>query len=257
VAFAGVVLDYDGTVVDTRGRFMPAGEAIRAQLARIAETDARVAIATGRGASVRRDLQACLPKALWPRVVVGYYNGAEVALLDDEGAPDGSESTCAALAPLAAALREQPELAQAARQTNRPYQITLEMTRVMPESRLWDLAQQVILLSDVIGVTVTRSSHSIDILAPGVSKLNVVMRLRDQMGAAALLTVGDRGRWPGNDYELLSEPYALSVDETSVNPTTCWNLAQPGQRGTTVTFDYLSSLQVCDGLLRFNGEALQ
>lgn len=255
--FAGVVLDYDGTLVDTRQRFMPPGEAMRAALLRAIDAGAYLAIATGRGASVRRDLQALLPQALWPRVLVGYYNGAEIATLDDDSAPDGTEGTCSALRPLAAALREQPELAGVACQTDRLYQITLEAKRVVPESRLWDLAHQVILMTNGGDVSVTRSSHSIDIVSTGVSKLNVLKRLSEILGAAPLLTIGDRGRWPGNDYELLREPYALSVDEISVDPVTCWNLALPGQRGPTVTLGYLTALEANEGGLRFSTGALQ
>ncbi|WP_247519828.1 sucrose-6-phosphate hydrolase [Bradyrhizobium sp. 190] len=255
-AFAGVVLDYDGTVVDTRDRFIPAPQPMSAQLERIAAAGIWVAIATGRGASVRRDLRARIPKTLWDRILVGYYNGAEIALLNDDDAPDGSEGTCAALAPLAAALRNQPELAQLARQTERRYQITLEGTRVMPESRLWDLARQVIIMTGTADVTVTRSSHSVDIVAAGVSKLSVVTQLRNLVGTAPVLAIGDRGRWPGNDYELLRGPYALGVDEISVDPSTCWNLAEPGQRGPAATLEYLSSLEARDGILHFAEGAL-
>jgi len=133
----------------------------------------------------------------------------------------------------------------------------LEPARVMPEGRLWDLAQQVILMSGEADIAVTRSSHSIDIVAGGVSKLNVLLRLRDQIGSTPVLAIGDRGRWPGNDYDLLREPYSLGVDEISVDPATCWNLGQPGQRGPNVTLDYLSGLQTRDGLLRFGPGALK
>jgi fructoselysine-6-P-deglycase FrlB-like protein len=254
--FAGVVLDYDGTIVDTRYRFAPASEVMSEQLARIARAGAYLAIATGRGASVRRDLQARLPRDLWPYILVGYYNGAEIAALHDDSAPDGSGTTCAALAPLADALRSQPELAHLARQTERRYQITLEPARVMPESRLWDLAHQVILMTGMAGISVTRSSHSVDIVANGVSKLNVLHRVRERVGSMPVLAIGDRGRWPGNDYELLREPFALGVDEISVDPATCWNLAAQGQRGPRATLEYLSSLEAHDGLLRFRPGAL-
>ena len=110
--FAGIVLDYDGTVVDTRHRSVPAAREMTAELARLATAGARIGIATGRGKSVRRDLQERLPRTLWPLVVVGYYNGAEVAPLDDDGVPDGSGKVCDALVPLADALRRQPELAR-------------------------------------------------------------------------------------------------------------------------------------------------
>jgi fructoselysine-6-P-deglycase FrlB-like protein len=255
--FAGIVFDYDGTMVDTRDRFRPPPSEMRAELIRLIEAGAWIAVATGRGASVRRDLQACLPRSFWDRVLVGYYNGAEIARLGDDGAPDGRDMPCEKLSALATALRTQPELAQAAKQTDRPYQITLEAARVLPESRLWDLAHQVILIAGATNARVTRSSHSIDIVAEGVSKLNVVARLREEVGDAPLLAIGDRGRWPGNDYELLREPFSLGVDEISVDPETCWNLAQSGQRGPAATLDYLRALEGADGRLRFKGGGLQ
>ena len=255
--FGGIVFDYDGTVVDTRDRYRPPPDPMRAELIRLLDTGAWLAVATGRGASVRRDLQTCLPISLWSRVLVGYYNGAEIAPLGDDGAPDGRDEPCDQLASLAAALRAQPELAKSATQTDRPYQITLEAARVLPESRLWDLAHQVILIAGTSEVCVTRSSHSIDIVANGVSKLNVVARLRDEVGDVPLLAIGDRGRWPGNDYQLLREPYSLSVDEISVDPGTCWNLAEPGQRGPAATLDYLRALEGADGRLRLRDGSLR
>ena len=249
--FAGIVLDYDGTVVDIRHRFEPAEPRMAAELARLAEAGAHIAVATGRGKSVRRDLQSRLPRALWPLVLVGYYNGAEVALLDDDSAPDGSGNVCAALRSLSKALRRHAELSESVRQEDRPFQITLEANRVMPESRLWDLVHHVILLTGAGDIGVTRSSHSVDIVAAGVSKLNVVRRLRETVGDAPILVIGDRGRWPGNDHELLSEPFALGVDEVSVDPATCWHFGEPGQRGPRVTLDYLSALETHDGRVRF------
>lgn len=255
--FVGLVLDYDGTVVDTRDRFSPPLTVIQDELVRVLEAGVWVAFATGRGASIRRDLQGFLPSSLWRKVMIGYYNGAEVSGLDDDGAPDGSNEAGDDLKVIANALRAQPELVHAAKQTDRPRQITLEGARVLPEARLWDLAQQVILAAKAHHLRVTRSSHSIDIVPEDVSKLNVVSRLRDEIGKGALLTIGDRGRWPGNDHALLSEPFSLSVDEVSVDPETCWNLAPPGQRGPAATLHYLSALEASGGELRFRPGSLQ
>ena len=255
--FAGVVFDYDGTVVDTRHRSDPPTPEMAAELARLAGAGVRVAIATGRGKSVRRDLQHCLPRDLWPLVLVGYYNGAEIALLDDDNAPDGSEHVCAPLRPLGEALRGHPELSKSVCQEDRPFQITLEATRAMPDGRLWDLVQHVIRLTGADDVGVTRSGHSVDVVAAGVTKLNVVRRLREMVGDAPILAIGDRGRWPGNDHELLSVQFALGVDEIGGDPTTCWHLGEPGQRGPTVTLDYLSSLEAHDGLVRFAAGSLR
>ena len=249
--FSGIVLDYDGTLVDIRHRFEPAEPRMAAELARLAEAGVHIAVATGRGKSVRRDLRSCLPQALWPLVLVGYYNGAEVASLDDDSAPDGSGNVCAELRSLSEALRRHAELSDGVRQEHRPFQITLEANRFMPESRLWDVVHHVILLTGARDVRVTKSSHSVDIVAAGVSKLNVVRRLRETVGDAPILAIGDRGRWPGNDHELLSEPLALGVDEVSVDPATCWHIGEPGQRGPTVTLNYLSSLAAHDSRMRF------
>jgi fructoselysine-6-P-deglycase FrlB-like protein len=251
--FLGVVLDYDGTVVDTRERFAPPTPEISAELIRILDRGGRIAVATGRGASVKRDLRTRIPQILWPQIAVGYYNGAEIGSLAQDGVPDGAAAVCEELASVAVALRAQSELGYLAEQTDRRYQITLQARRPTTEDRLWDLAQQVVLLAGHRRITITRSSHSIDILAAGVSKLSVLKQLRGEQLDAHILTIGDRGRWPGNDYELLREPLALSVDEVSVDSSTCWNLAPRGQRGTAATLGYLRSLGTSEGALRFSG----
>lgn len=255
--FAGIVLDYDGTVVDTRRRSEPMGQEMASELARLSEAGIHIGIATGRGASVRYDLRKRLPRAFWPLVLVGYYNGAEVAPLDDDGAPDGTRRVRTSLRPLVDALHRQPGISEFACQEECPFQVTLKATRARSESRLWELAHQAILTTGIHEVGVTRSSHSVDIVAANVSKLNVVRRLRESVGDEPILAIGDHGRWPGNDHELLSEPFALGVDEINTDPATCWHLGEPGQRGPTVTLDYLSALEVQDDRLRFAAGSLQ
>lgn len=254
--FRAIALDYDGTLVDTRHRFDAVKPEISSQLSRLLVAGIKLAIATGRGASVRRDLQAALPKSLWENVLIGYYNGAEIAALGEDSAPDGKDEPCDELAALAVALREQPELACAAIQSDRKYQLTLEARQGLSESRLWDLAHEVLLTQGMHNVIVTRSSHSIDIVPAHVSKANVLAAIRSQIGDGAVLAMGDRGRWPGNDYALLRAPFALSVDEISVDPSTCWNLGQPGQRGLQVTLEYLEALEPSEGGVRFKADAL-
>ena len=255
--FAGVVLDYDGTVVDTRRRFEPADPQMTAELTRLAEVGVHIGIATGRGASVRRDLQKRVPHRLWPLFLIGYYNGAEVASLDDDTVPDGSHRIRADLQPLAETLRRHPDISEIVRQEDRPRQITLEATHAMPVSRLLDVAHQVIRTTNNHGATAMCSTHSVDIVANGVSKLNVLQRLRGTVGNKPILVIGDLGRPPGNDHELLSEPFALGVADINVDHTTCWHLGTPGQRGPTVTLQYLAALEAQDGHLRFAAGALR
>jgi len=87
-----------------------------------------------------------------------------------------------------------------------------------------------------------------------VTKRTVIDRVQDliAMGpAGAVLCVGDRGRWPGNDYALLSGPHSLSVDEVSPDPGSCWNLAIPGCRGAAAAIAYLKCLRKTKDGLKF------
>ena len=101
------------------------------------------------------------------------------------------------------------------------------------------------------------SSHSIDVLAPHVSKTRVVVCVKEKCGASAsVLCIGDRGRFPGNDYALLSEEFSLSVDETSLSPETCWNLAPAGCRGVPATSHYLNSIKFQGATFKFDEKRL-
>jgi hypothetical protein len=97
-------------------------------------------------------------------------------------------------------------------------------------------------------VTLVRSSHSIDVLAPGVSKAALVERLSREAAGGEVLCVGDRGRWPGNDHQLLAGRFGLSVDEVSPDPSACWNLAPLGARCVEAALYYLEHLVVRGGV---------
>lgn len=143
-----------------------------------------------------------------------------------------------------------------AQHENRHAQITLMASNILSVGRLWEIASEVANMTGIEGVTVTRSDHSVDVLAPGVTKMRVVSQLRETVGSGAILFLGGHGRWPGNDYRMLGEPYALSVDQVSIDPATCWNLGAPGQRGPSVTLEYLSALEVQGSRLKFVAGAL-
>ena len=153
----------------------------------------------------RNDLQSCLPQSWWDRVLIGYYNGAEISLLSDNDHPDGTPEPGPELKQLAHELRCCPDLKDIAKLDERRFQITLEPKTIIPEDRLWEIANQIIHNSEVEGIRVVRSSHSVDILAPRVSK-QLVVRQISSFGSKAddfsILTIGDRGRWPGNELRI-------------------------------------------------------
>ena len=93
------------------------------------------------------------------------------------------------------------------------------------------------------------SSHSIDIIPLDISKTAVVRfvsSLCERSGAT--LCIGDAGEYPGNDFELLSEPYSLSCDQVSADSLTCWNFAPSSLRGVEATLFYLRHLFVRNGI---------
>lgn len=247
-AFSAVVFDYDGTIVETKLRFCPPTPAIVSELIRLLQHGIIIGIATGRGRSVRTELQACLPREYWHRVLVGYYNGAEVGLLYDDKLPNNEPKACAPLESALDSLGRSLELKKIAKITVRPYQITLELQQVAPEHYLWEVVNQVLIEANATDVILLRSSHSVDVLAPEVSKTAVVEAIKAMIcDGSEVLKIGDRGRWPGNDYSLLSEPFSLSVDECNTSANTCWNLGSCGQRGAYVTLEYLRNLNIIAG----------
>lgn len=254
--FGGIVFDYDGTLVDTRTRDQPPKPAIITKLVRLAENGIRLGVATGRGASVRRVLQECLPRDIWHLVFIGYYNGAEVASLHENEVPDGSVGVCTELQPVVDALGRELALSQCDKDLRR-FQVTIHAPPHMSVRGLWDLVQHATILSGTRGLRVTFSGHSVDLTLAEHSKLSVVSRLRDLVANQQILTIGDRGRWPGNDFELLGQPFALGVDEISMEPSTCWHLGAPGQRGESVTLEYLRALKLHDGQFKISANTLR
>jgi fructoselysine-6-P-deglycase FrlB-like protein len=243
--FEAVLLDYDGTLCDEHERFSGPCKNVIRELIRLLEAGILLGIATGRGDSVRTKLRKVLPKQFWYNVHMGYYNGSDLGCLSDDGHPDFSGIPSDALKPIAEALSSHPIISQLAQCKTSRNQIS-----VRPSSAAeGELVGRIVLhLAQVHGFTALRSGHSIDVLGPGVSKCSLLTFIRNLLhNGSQVLAIGDRGQWPGNDYEILNTPYSLSVDEVSADPNTCWNIAPAGHRGVQAVLDYLSWVQPLKG----------
>ncbi len=238
--YEGLVVDYDGTLCDTRDRRGNLPSDIAEELTRIAEEGAAVGVATGRGASAGAGLRATLPGRLHDRVLVGYYNGAVIRSLEDE--EDPALASVANEDALLAALAKNPMLSGRVRSNG--VQISTSVARGV---RLAAGAEEVALVTRAYGVEadVVVSGHSIDVCTGGQSKEDLVdaMRERFGLGAGPILRIGDRGRAPGNDWRLLDSAHGLSVDQVSRHPVHCWSLAPAGAKGTQATIHYLRRLR--------------
>jgi len=237
--FQGIICDYDGTLCEPGQRL---DGQISERLNFLLRKGYAVAIATGRGKSVRDDLRRFIDRQYWPRILIGFYNGADISTLDDDSHPDTHSPPSPALTPVVNAIKADPYWAMQGELTFRKWQVTLKPSNPLDDS-LWDAAAR---LSRATGTTLVRSSHSIDIVPSGVSKTNLTQRLIQDLSAQSksqhILILGDLGRPPGNDADLLASPFGLSVDEVSRDPKTCWNLALPGHRGVQASLDYLNAV---------------
>ncbi|MDD2736696.1 MAG: HAD hydrolase family protein [Desulfuromonadaceae bacterium] len=259
--FKGVVMDYDGTVVDTRHRFNPPTPEVTEEIVRLLQYGILIGFATGRGKSIREDLRKVIPTCYWDRVIVGYYNGAEIAHLTQDETPDCESPPCADLEIIFKSIQNHIEIKSLAKITCRKFQLTVEPTTTVPENKLWELAQNEIKGVHLPAPAIYRSSHSIDILAQGVSKLSVINALLAKFDSSGdVLAIGDRGKWPGNDSLLLKHVHSLSVDEVSPSPETCWNICPAGVRGVQGTLYCLQQLEVDEvsaGVARFSKSGIK
>ena len=243
--FRALVLDYDGTLCDEKHRRDGLTTEVSRALSRILRHDVLIGIATGRGKSIRESLRRSLPEKHWNKVIVGYYNGGDVALLSDESRPDGTPKTSDVLRPVEEALKAHELLGQLADFEFRLPQIKVESKEPRSIDSVWALLQHVVHGLGIPGISVLRSGHSMDVIAPGVTKRSVIPRLVAMLGKSnpAILCIGDRGQWPGNDFSVLNGSYSLSVDEVSEDQDSCWNLSLPGQRGPQATLELLRNLR--------------
>lgn len=244
--FGGLVFDYDGTLISQENRYRSLSPEVIAELTTVLELGLVVGIATGRGKSVRDSLQESINKKYWNQVQIGYYNGGAIGDLEQDQVPSRAEVVGPGLEEIFEELSKTEVIRSLATITPRFPQITVEPI----SSENWKRVREGLLecVSRVQNpVKIVESSHSIDVIGQGVSKLRLVDHCRrlckDKRLAENILCIGDKGKYPGNDCELLSSEFSLSVDAVSSSLSSCWNIAPPGFKGVQATIHYLKSLK--------------
>jgi hypothetical protein len=183
-----------------------------------------------------------LPKRFWPLVTVAFYNGAIVSPLSNQNSLNQGQTSSPALSDAARILRQAN--ISGVKVTERPFQITLEWLDGGPAESLWYQASALLAKAKMATVNEVASSRSVDIIEAATSKLNV---LKNMPGTGSpqsnTLFIGDRPAWPGNDFELLSQPGSLSVDDVGCDLETGWNLAPVGITGSAALLHYLGQIR--------------
>ena len=258
--YYAIIFDYDGTLCDVKDRFTGASKKIGIELTRILKNDIIIGVVTGRGKSVRFDLQKIIPKRYWSNIYIGYYNGSDIGLLYDENKPNKCLDIDINLNSLLLVLKSNSYINKICDYEVRPNQITFIPNNFSSIDEVVTILPNYIAKANTAGLQILVSNHSIDVLAPGISKLNFVKNIKKILTEInkppSLLCIGDKGKWPGNDYSLLSEEFSLSVDCVSKDPESCWNLAPKGHRGVQATLSYLKALETKYGGVILNCKKL-
>ena len=251
--FEALVLDYDGTVCDDQFRYTTLPSNIASPLESLLRAGACIGIATGRGKSVRTALRQCLGSTWWPQVVIAYHNGAEIATLDNDDIPLAAVRDTGIMQTVGERLASSSALKRIAQLDCKPYQVTVISTSPANTERVYGLVCDLTADTFAHGITCLRSAHSIDLLAPGITKIRLLEHLAASVASPtpAFLCVGDLGKWPGNDFALLGTPYSLSAHEVSSAPDRCWNLAPAGFRNSQATRWYLEHMELSGSMLTF------
>jgi len=251
-SFGAVVFDYDGTLVSRAERFDGPRPEIAAHLNQLLATGIRIGVATGRGDSVRTDLRRALSAEHWNSVMLGYHNGSEIAPLSSDEFPSEDKTPTPLSSQAKEACLAHPHFRKLCECHDGRFHLSFRAKPSVPINVLWHFIQEILLQQNVSGVRAVWSAHSVDVLDPQVSKTQLISALQALLvpNAACILAIGDQGRWPGNDFELLHSLHSISVDEVSGDIATCWNLAPPGCRGVEATLYYLKNMLLESGRFR-------
>lgn len=236
--FDSIVFDFDGTLYDKR--FLNITSNIFEKINNLLENNIEIIIATGRGKSVRTELQKYIIPKFWDDLKIGYYNGQIVkALSDNSEVNSGIE----AFEPLSSFHDDISNFCnnQGISLELRPLQITIQTDGFNRTKVKKYLLEKITWYNELKCVC---SDHSIDIIPKSATKLDVMKQLK--YSTKNTLCVGDSGQLGGNDFELLSHPFSLSCDFVSNSLCSCWNYAPLSTRGLEATLYYLDNIIMSD-----------
>lgn len=246
--FKGIILDYDGTICSSINRRTGPEEKTKNQLNNFLKAGILIGVATGRGKSVRTDLQKIIEKKYWPKVVIGYYNCSQIGTLDDNDLPIINNIKIDILSQIRDFLLSEPTVKSFIKDPElRPSQLTIEIAEKQNSEIIKNIIIDSLKNKYPFNIQVLESSHSVDIIPASTTKVSIINacrdRLKDNDGKLNFLCIGDRGKWPGNDYQLLATEFSLSVDQVSADPYTCWNLSSVGKNCVESVEEYFNAIK--------------
>jgi hydroxymethylpyrimidine pyrophosphatase-like HAD family hydrolase len=243
--FKGILLDYDGTICSTEERFDAPRKEIIEKLEYFLSKGITIGIITGRGKSVRENFQKLISEKYWDKFVIGYYNGAQIGTLNNINLPvqDNSNVLFFEIEKL---LISEPLIQKFTKIDLREGQLTIHINDKHNSEIIKEIMIDILKRHYPFNIQILESSHSIDIILIETSKNLIINHFENLLNNENMkdefLCIGDRGKWPGNDFHLLSNKFSLSVDETSNDPHTCWNLSSVGINCVETTLEYFEAI---------------
>lgn len=240
--FKGIIFDYDGTLHANNN--YESEYKIQRKLNELLKSNIKIGIATGRGKSVRNELQNVIDKRFWDQVIIEYYNGGCIGTLNDLDVPNKAIKNVPSAFNKIIELIEEMGIENVkfdGIEDKNPYQLTV----ITEDSNEIDFIYEV--LQEISDIKILRSGHSIDIVPVDSSKNNI-LKFLELYGfcQADFLRIGDSGFVGGNDFELLNSNYGISVDLVSKSLNGCWNFAPLGKRNLEATENLLDKIIIME-----------
>ncbi|MGJ1536511.1 HAD hydrolase family protein [Sphingobacterium multivorum] len=246
--FRGIFLDYDGTLCSADERFVPPRKEIIEKLNFFLSKGILIGIVTGRGKSVRKELQKFIEQKYWKNIIIGYYNGAQISPLEDDKMPV-MENSNPLFSEIEESLRGEPLVSTYIDIEVRHGQVTVLVKDKKQSKMVKSVLMDFLYNKFRFKIQILESSHSIDIISSSTSKSSIFNYCEQYYGSGLkYLCIGDRGKYPGNDYQLLANEFSLSVDQVSNDPHSCWNLASKGINCVEATLEYFNAITPAEEL---------
>ena len=233
--FHGIVFDYDDTLKNRKPNVEVESEIFKL-INKFLSHNIVVYIATGRGKSVRKELQEKISPEFWDDLKIAYYNGGHISPLSDMDSPnilDESDKSLVSLYnELVLILDKDIEIEL------RPKQMTISIDKQHSRHYI-DLIKEISM--GHADLKMLESGHSIDIIPKDSSKRKIIEINEENK---LFLCFGDSGQYTGNDFELLNSEFGISVNRVSKSFETCWNFAPMGLENSSALLYYLNCLNI-------------
>jgi len=244
--FGAIVVDFDGTAAQAgigSGALQPD---VTTFFQNLLDHDVPIYFATGRGDSIHRIIEASFPRRSWKKIFISYYNGALTLPYSESSNFANLLPQDPALESIDSIIRDDAQLnSMAETRLKHGCQVTLKLRNCASTDHVTRVAQEIVAKSLHLNLRVVQSSHSIDIIPHNRSKLACINFAMDKIrNDRHVLAIGDRGASPGNDFDLLTHQFSLSVDTVSSDLNACWNLLPYGIRNTLGLIHYGSWIKV-------------